>query len=162
MDLYLVRHAAAGERDSERWPDDSLRPLTKKGIRRFKKAARGLVSIVDDVDLVLASPYLRAWQTATILEEAGWASPLRMDELIRGEPGALLRALRQFSDMKSIALVGHEPHLSRFAAALLGKAPWGEMKKGGVARIEQDTLSISAGNATLGFYLPPSVMRNLG
>jgi hypothetical protein len=28
MDVYLVRHAIAGQRDPARWPDDSQRPLT--------------------------------------------------------------------------------------------------------------------------------------
>ena len=29
LEVYLVRHAPAGERGPE-WPDDSLRPLTDK------------------------------------------------------------------------------------------------------------------------------------
>jgi phosphohistidine phosphatase len=135
--------------------------LTKKGIRRFKKAASGLVSLVDHVDVVLASPYERAWQTALILEEAGWPAPLRLDELINSEPGVLYRALTQYAPLGSIALVGHEPHLSRFAAALLGRAPWAEMKKGGVARLHQDHLSLSAGATTLAWYLPPKILRRL-
>jgi phosphohistidine phosphatase len=160
MEIYLVRHADAGERDPERWPDDSQRPLTKKGIRRFKKAASGLVSLVDHVDVVLASPYERAWHTACILEEAGWPPPIRLDELINSEPGVLYRALSQYAALSSIALVGHEPHLSRFAAALLGRAPWTEIKKGGVARFDQDLLSLSGG-ATLAWYLPPKLLRRL-
>jgi phosphohistidine phosphatase len=161
MDLYLVRHANAGERDPDRWPDDSQRPLTQKGIRRFKRAANGLVSIVPEVDLVLASPYKRAWQTAVILEDAGWTTPQRLDELIGSEPGALLRALLQHSGAESIALVGHEPHLSRFATALLGAAPWGEMKKGGVVKLSQEHLSLSAGASNLDWYLTPRILRKL-
>ncbi|HEY7678606.1 MAG TPA: hypothetical protein VIG69_16145 [Candidatus Methylomirabilis sp.] len=41
MDLYLVRHAFAGKRDPARWPDDTQRPITPEGARRFRQAARG-------------------------------------------------------------------------------------------------------------------------
>lgn len=160
MDIYLVRHGIAGERDPERWPDDSLRPLTRKGMRRFERAASGLVSLVPEVDIVLSSPYTRAWQTASILEEAGWPSPLRFDALVRGEPGALIGALQPYNDLHSIALVGHEPHLSRFAASLLGRAPWGELRKGGVVLLSQPQLTLSGG-ATLEWYLPPRVLLRL-
>ena len=40
-ELYLVRHAIAAERGSE-WPDDTKRPLTERGISRFKEAVKGL------------------------------------------------------------------------------------------------------------------------
>jgi len=33
MDLYIVRHAVAFDRDAERWPDDRERPLTPRGIK---------------------------------------------------------------------------------------------------------------------------------
>jgi broad specificity phosphatase PhoE len=32
--VYLVRHAIAEDRDSARWPDDSERPLTRRGLVR--------------------------------------------------------------------------------------------------------------------------------
>ena len=41
MDLYLVRHAIAFNPDPTQWPDDSQRPLTPEGQKRFKRAARG-------------------------------------------------------------------------------------------------------------------------
>ena len=37
LSLYLVRHALAAER-SEKYPDDNLRPLTSKGIAKFRMA----------------------------------------------------------------------------------------------------------------------------
>ena len=42
MDLLIVRHAIAMERDAKRWPDDRLRPLSARGIARGSKAAAGL------------------------------------------------------------------------------------------------------------------------
>ena len=161
MDLYLVRHAIAGERDPDRWPQDSERPLTKKGIRRFTQAAAGLVTVVPQVDLVLASPYRRAWETALILEKAGWPDPQRLDELAQGEPGVLLRALLPYRARDSVALVGHEPYLTRFITSLLGVAPWAEMRKGGAVRLQQPQPSLTGG-AELRWYLPPSVLRKIG
>ena len=82
MDLYLVRHAIAEDRDHARWPDDADRPLSAKGIERFEREARGLATLVPDVDILLASPFSRAWHTAEILtKEAGWPPPVRADEL---------------------------------------------------------------------------------
>ena len=33
MNLYIIRHAWAAERDDGQWPDDDLRPLTAEGKR---------------------------------------------------------------------------------------------------------------------------------
>ena len=156
MKLYLVRHAIAHERNSTLWPDDSDRPLTKRGARRFKKAARGLNCLVSEVDAVLSSPFQRAWHTANILEKAGWPAPMVCEELARDEPTALIQALEPYADAESLALVGHESHLSHFAAALLGwpRTPWTELKKGGVLCLNQKGLVLGAG-AEITWLLPP-------
>ena len=154
VDVYLVRHAIAEERDAARWPDDSLRPLTAEGAESFRQAARGLRRIVPEVETVLASRYVRAWQTAEILErEAGWPAPERC-EALEGNPDpeearAVILALR---GRGSVALVGHDPHLSRLASLLLTGDPDGmrlELKKGGVVHLalepdEEATASLHA------------------
>src|SRR5947207_3261160 len=94
MDLYLVRHAIAGVRDPNIWPDDSLRPLTKKGARRFRKAACGLGRFVRAPEVVLSSPFARASQTAEILAaEADWPDPLPCDALKEYAPSEVMAAL---------------------------------------------------------------------
>jgi phosphohistidine phosphatase len=141
VELYLVRHAIAEDRDASRWPDDALRPLTPAGAARFAEAARGLRRIAPEVEAVLSSPYARAWQTAEILErEARWPAP---------EPSSALEAPRWANDaftalgevpeLASVALVGHEPQLSMLASLLLTGDPrmWGlELKKGAVALLD--------------------------
>ena len=42
MLLLLIRHAHAGDRDAERWPDDRDRPLTDKGRKTQRKVSRWL------------------------------------------------------------------------------------------------------------------------
>ena len=135
MDLYLVRHAIAEPRDPERWPDDSDRPLTPAGIERFRAAARGLRRLGIEVDAVLASGYVRAWDTAQLLNaEAGWPEPEECAELEPSTPrAACLDALRQRQEF-SLALVGHQPLLSELAVLLLAgdESPMRlELKKGG-------------------------------
>src|SRR5687768_7039978 len=65
-EIYLVRHAIAAVRGPQ-WPDDDLRPLTDRGISRFKKAVEGLAAMDLVVDEVLTSPLVRARQTADLL-----------------------------------------------------------------------------------------------
>lgn len=125
MRLLLVRHAIAEERDPVRWPDDSLRPLTEEGIARFRRSARGLATLVAPPTAVLASPYRRTWQTAEILvEEAGWPAPQPSDLLATGGLSAeVVRAARAAAvgdEGATVALIGHEPHLSMLAVALTG------------------------------------------
>ncbi len=165
MDLYLVRHAIAEERDPERWPNDAERPLTREGEQRFRAVARGLRRIVPRVDLVLSSPYTRAWQTAKMLEAlAGWPAAQECPALMAGQsPATMLEALEPYAASGSVALVGHEPDLSALAAHLIGAAADEariQMKKGGVAalRFEGD---VQTARATLRWLLPPSIMRSL-
>lgn len=164
MELYLVRHAIAATRDAARWPDDSARPLTPEGIGRFRRAARGLRTVVDGVEVVLSSPYPRAWQTAEVLEEeAGWPAPERCDALVaEGEPEAALAHVAARDGAASIALVGHEPFLSRLASLLLAgdeSAVALELKKGGVVLLE--LAGPLPGGARLRWSLSPRILRAL-
>jgi phosphohistidine phosphatase len=136
MDVYLVRHAIGETRDSTQWPDDSERPLTPEGEARFRKAARGLRRVAPQVDVVLASPYVRTWQTAEILErDAGWPAPERAQELEATRYSADAVELLRRHASNSVALVGHEPCLSGLASLLLvgdERAAAIEVKEGAV------------------------------
>ena len=65
-ELYLVRHAIAAERGDE-WPDDSKRPLTERGIARFRECITGLSKLDVAIDEIFSSPLIRAKQTAELL-----------------------------------------------------------------------------------------------
>ena len=66
MELLVFRHGPAG--DKKEWMaagrDDSLRPLTKDGRDKTRKAAAGLSRLLDGLDVIAASPLKRAAQTA--------------------------------------------------------------------------------------------------
>ena len=164
MDVYLVRHAIAETRDSTQWPDDSERPLAPEGAARFRKAARGLRRIAPHVDVVLASPYVRAWQTAEILErETGWPAPERAPELegMRG-PSDAVELLRRHAS-NSIALVGHEPCLSWLVSLLVAgdeRAVAFEVKKGAVVLLTLNP-EIRPGSTLLRWSATPKILRAL-
>ena len=163
MDVYVVRHAIAEERDSARWPDDSKRPLTAEGASRFRSAARGLRRLVPELDVVLASPYVRAWQTAEILhDEADWPAPEPAPELAPSFPHAAIELLQGQAD-RSVALVGHEPHLSELASLLVSGDEHTlrlELKKGGTVLLAFDGRP-AAGTATLRWSVAPKILRML-
>ena len=164
LELLVVRHAIAESRDPVAWPDDSARPLTARGERRFRSAARGLRRIVPAVDAVLASPYERAWRTAELLhEEAGWPEPERCRELEAPRPPEdVLGPLAKRSEA-SLALVGHEPHLSLLASLLLTGGPDSariELRKGGVVLLGFAG-RCEPGQAVLRWYLTPKLLRAL-
>jgi phosphohistidine phosphatase len=165
MDLYLVRHAAAFDPDSARWPDDRDRPLTSEGEKRFRRAARGLTDLMASVDVVLASSYARAWRTAELLEkEASWPKPIACEALEVGHaPTEVLYSLQPYLQSPSVALVGHEPTMHQLASYLLtadtGHAQL-EFGKGTMARLEL-TDGLRPGSAHLRWLLPARVLRGL-
>lgn len=164
VEIIFVRHAVAAKRSLIRWRDDTQRPLTSDGRRKFRKAAAGLATWLPSVDCMLTSPFVRARQTAKVLESvARWPKPIVCPELAPGsDPGALLAIVRR-QKAKRIALVGHEPDLS----ALLSICIAGPdvtlpiaLKKGGIASIIFSG-SVGAGKATLTAIIPPRALRGM-
>ncbi len=146
MEVYLFRHGIAVEKNGESYPNDEDRPLTMKGQRLVQQAARGLQSILRaPPNIILTSPLARAKKTAELLA-ATLNCPRRMKVLPALAPSAseigLLKALGNYSSKKVILLVGHEPNLSNFLALLLQiRHPCCQIKKGGVCRVQIETLS---------------------
>ena len=124
MDLYLVRHAPAFQKDPDRWRHDGKRPLTPEGEEEFRLAARGLARMVPRADVILSSPAQRAWRTAEILSELdSWPapepSPAFRASSRRTSPEKATLALEDYADAKYVAVVGHKPRLQELAAYLL-------------------------------------------
>lgn len=169
MDLYVVRHAVAHKRDENRWPDDAKRPLTPEGEERFWRAASGILRFVPEVGLVLSSPFVRAWRTAEILEQAGWPAPVRCEELEPDyPPHKLLNVLARYEGLESVAIVGHRPELHELVSYLLTGDTIGEdcgarvqIKKGGVARLSFDGAP-EPGAGSLEWALTPKALRAAG
>jgi len=140
--VVAVRHGPAEVRDPARWPDDDLRPLTRKGEAETRKAARGLASVVGSADRLVTSSAGRAIRTAELirreLEKA--PTPETWEELAPGNlPTPIFERLRRAArPRQTIVLVGHEPTLAEF----VGEALTGEglsvvhLTKGGAVCLE--------------------------
>ncbi len=172
MRLLLVRHAKAFDRDPAAWPDDLRRPLTSEGRESFALLAKRLGRLEDSVQQVLASPAVRAWQTAQILHErAGWPAPERLDGLLpesddvqpAAPPSGMLpsgptlwtQLLAAYPDDAVVAWVGHEPTLGRIASWLLS-GDLGRVnvrfRKGTVVAIDRER-----GMASIAWMLTPRI-----
>jgi phosphohistidine phosphatase len=161
--LYLVRHAIAAERGDD-WPDDDKRPLTERGIARFKEAITGLKELDVEVDEVFTSALVRAKQTADLLAAGvkGKPSVKVLDALAPGHsPTAVLAQLAKSAKRRRIALVGHEPGLGELAAHLIGAGRALPFKKGGVCRVDVESLTSRRAGALI-WFVTPKVLRKLG
>lgn len=161
-EIYIVRHAIAAERGADS-PDDSKRPLTERGVNRFKEAVKGLRRLDVTLDEIFTSPLVRARQTAELLAAGlDGKPPVKvLDALAPGHaPASVLTALARAAKRRRIALVGHEPDLGELAAHLIGAGRALAFKKGGACRIDVGNLA-SKRAGTLVWFLPPHVLRNV-
>lgn len=79
--LYLLRHAAAGDRS--KWTGvDAVRPLTKKGRRQARVIAESLGGA--GIERIYTSPYTRCVQTVEPLADAIGAKVVESDALAEG------------------------------------------------------------------------------
>ena len=167
MDLLVVRHAIAEDRDvfARTGKDDGERPLTAAGRRKFERGVRGLRKLVASIDVLATSSLLRAIQTSEILEEAYELSrTVRLRELApEAEPSALLPWLRRQRRRGLVAIVGHEPHLSRLMGHLLTGRPsqFVDLRKGAASLLAVGEAP-GRGGAELRWLLTAAQLRRLG
>ncbi len=166
MNLYIIRHAIAVDEGTPEYEEDSLRPLTDKGKKKMRQIAKGLRALGVGFDMILSSPYVRAKETAEILADVfkmkkGVAFS---DNLIpMGDPDLLIAEMNEKYSANSIALVGHEPHLTTLISLLVSENASVEMtlKKGGVCNLSTDDLHHTR-RATLEWLLTPGILVELG
>lgn len=167
MDILIVRHAIAEDRMqfAKRGLTDDLRPLTKKGVERMRDGTRGLLQILDQIDLLAASPLTRAQQTADILAKAFNPGPvIEVPELAPGNgPAAITAWLAEQDTTDTLGIVGHEPDLSELVAWLVCGRSEGflELKKGGACLVTCHGAP-TQGRCTLLWALSPRQLRLLG
>ena len=161
MRIVLFRHGPAETRDPARWPDDSARPLTPRGIEVTRRAARGVARMEPGITRVVSSPATRALHTASLLSTT----------LELGEPellpalapdGAWGRVLDWLADQPAdavVALVGHQPGLDLLAGGLLRTEGEGvlELKKAGACSITCEVPG--PGRGQLRWWLRPAALR---
>jgi phosphohistidine phosphatase len=144
VDLILWRHAEA-----EDGGPDMARPLTPKGRKQAARVARWLLEHLPKDAVVVASPAVRAQQTADalgkkILTENGLA------------PGASVEAiLKAAKGNRTVVVVGHQPDLGRAIAWLVAgeEGAW-RLQKGALWWISDE------GGAIVTAVISPDLLKH--
>lgn len=161
-ELYLIRHGLAADRNL--YDRDADRPLTETGQRKTRAVAKQLQHLGLRFDRLLASPLVRADQTAVILQEQHLAKQIETADWLMPEAdlGRGIDWLEQWRPCgeSCLGLVGHEPHLSHLAEQLI----WGEvrdvliLKKAGVIGLTLPDTGALSGNCQLFWLTPPRLL----
>ena len=167
MQIILVRHGAAEDFEVGSSRPDSDRQLTKKGRKEMIKVAKGLRHIVDRVDVIASSPYVRAVQTAEILsKELSKKHPIeiqQVDTLSSGTgPETMTEWLATQDPEATIVLVGHEPDFSILMAYLTtnDSGSYAKFSKAGVCLIDCPTTPVMAKGKLL-WLVTPAILSDL-
>lgn len=165
MELYIVRHGIAIDREDPKCPPDPERYLTEQGIEKTKRVAAGVAALSAAPDLLLSSPYVRAMQTAEIFAAALDYPKQKIrhtDLLLPGaEPTVFFRELVKDKQNSTLFIFGHTPQLDDVIATALGsKHHITSLKKAGVALLELKRVSPPSGQ--LVWLAPPKLLRRAG
>ncbi len=117
MYLYLMQHAEAAGKEQ-----DPERGLTAAGRAAAKKAAAFFKRQRPEIRVIWHSGKKRAEQTALLLAETlGLRQRVMMHTgLAPNDDIRVVKEKLEKTDQNNIVIVGHLPHLSRLADALLG------------------------------------------
>jgi len=165
MQLFIVRHGIAVDREDPKCPPDPERFLTPEGMERTRQVAKGVAEIGVAPDLLLSSPYVRAFQTAELFAaelEYSKNKIRKTDLLLPGaEPLQLFRELAKDKDLSAVFLFGHAPHLDDVIATSIGSRHHiSSLKKAGVALVELKRMVPPSGE--LLWLATPKLLRKLG
>lgn len=133
--IWLLRHGDAF--DAEPGQGDAERPLTEKGRRQSRAAGLALARLGVEIDVCLASPRVRARDTAE-LACAALEIAVEIEPTLSGgpfDPRALAAGRGEH-----VLLVGHEPDFSGAVHELTGAEV--RMRKGGLAGLEPGVLHV--------------------
>jgi len=122
VELYLLRHAkaephAASGRDQDR-------AITPDGIERLRRVITEAKEAGLDPKWIVASPYLRAQQTARIAADIlGYTEPILVSTRLvpEAEPEEVWAEVRDIDPDSPLLFVAHEPLLSSTATWLTGE-----------------------------------------
>jgi len=124
--LLLIRHGIA--EDPRPAQKDSDRALTEEGWRKTRAAMQGLVALGFKPTRGYNSPYRRAAETMTCLQEAAGAFPMEtslglVPEARPAQADLWLRGLMAEARATDVvALISHQPFLGELAFHLTGRS----------------------------------------
>jgi phosphohistidine phosphatase len=148
-ELLLLRHGTAEPHGAP--GHDAHRRLVARGEDEARTAGRALVALDRIPDVVLASPKVRAWQTAE-LAVAAWGGSVVEHAAVIGLD--VDEALGLAALGARVLVVGHEPDLSQVVHGLTGGRA--KMRKGGLAVLQV------GGGGRLDALLGPRELERIG
>src|SRR5258707_15435823 len=116
MNLYILRHASAGE-PRKNPVLDTKRPLDKEGKKHCLQLAHVLNALNIQFDLIVSSPLKRCLQTASLVgTETGYEAQILHSTALAPEPTlkAFHKLLRARSKRDNLLLVGDNLNLTTF------------------------------------------------
>ena len=131
--LWLLRHAEA-----EEGSPDADRALTERGREQARVAGAALAALGVELDACLASPKVRALETAKIACEELHGVDVKLEPKLGGGPFDAEALAAGLGD--EVMLVGHDPDFSMAVHDLTGAQV--RLKKGGLAGIEKGELNL--------------------
>lgn len=162
MELYLIRHGIAQERDSALKDED--RALTKIGRDKTKAVAKRLYELGLRFDVIVTSPLMRSLQTAEILSFLQPKGELQIstDLAPNGNIHSWLNWLeqQQYPATTKLAVIGHEPDLGQWASMLV----WGAakdgiiLKKAGIIGLTLPATGSPIGQSQMFWLAPPKFL----
>lgn len=157
MHLYLMQHGVCFSKDLD--PEQPLSPLGREAVER---SARALRAMGCRFDLMLASPKLRAAQTAAIVAKALHypEADIQVTETVKAM--ASPRDTLEFLDRcgaKHVFVAGHQPHLGKLAGRVISADGSADLavENSGVTLLEITSFSPLTGR--LLWHLPPSALQ---
>lgn len=159
MNLYLLRHASAGQRKSNP-AADRKRSLDKEGKQQCIQLGRSLSSLKLNFDSIVSSPLKRAVQTAVLVgTETGYEKKIVLAPALAPEGTwadfqHLLQSLKPHED---VLLVGHNPSLPQLLTRLVSPGladPIFRLRKAALV-----SLDLERGDAKVNWILEPRLVR---
>jgi phosphohistidine phosphatase len=164
MDLYLFRHAEAGNRLPAQ-ARDMERSLTADGKEELEDVARSLARLKIKPDHIISSPLKRTRETADIVaksfKQRGKVEV--WDELKpEGSKQELFKRLSKLKPESTVICVGHEPYLSQAINEVMGHqgSPKIVLRKCGLARLSVKAFSPKV-EGELRWLLTPRLLKRM-
>ncbi len=150
--LHLIRHASAGEANS-----DFERPLTANGQRDATHLGYWILENYPEIDWVITSKAKRAISTAKNICEVLKINKLHADQDLYEAPIRIM--LQKINELKNdhlkVILVGHNPTIS-YCADYLSASPAVSMEPGSMITLDFEDLDwneISKGSGVFKEYI---------
>jgi phosphohistidine phosphatase len=123
MQLLIIRHGIAEDKDvfARSGRSDSERQLTDDGKSQLIRMATGLERIVGHIDVLAASPLVRAAQTAALIASRYGGMSVETVTALEPQraPSEFAAWLETRRAAEIVAAVGHEPHLGMLVTWLM-------------------------------------------